>query len=84
MKFYAGATDNSWFNYLSRISPEDVNFWQPVMFFSAFFKQYTRHIKIKSFSFNKKSTLCITVLFLFSWYPYLLYGYCIVCSSKKI
>ncbi|HEY1045623.1 MAG TPA: HNH endonuclease [Daejeonella sp.] len=29
MKFYAGATDNSWFNYLSRISPEDVNFWQP-------------------------------------------------------
>ena len=28
MKFYAGATDNSWFNYLRRISPEDVNFWQ--------------------------------------------------------
>ena len=29
MKFYLGVTDNNWFNYLSRISPEDVNFWQP-------------------------------------------------------
>lgn len=29
MKFYLGVTNNSWFNYLSRISPEDVNFWQP-------------------------------------------------------
>ncbi len=29
MKFYLGVTDNSWFNYLSRINPEDVNFWQP-------------------------------------------------------
>jgi putative restriction endonuclease len=29
MKFYLGVTDNSWYNYLSRIAPEDVNFWQP-------------------------------------------------------
>ena len=29
MKFYLGVTNNKWFNYLSRISPEDVNFWQP-------------------------------------------------------
>jgi len=29
MKFYLGVTDNNWFNYLSRINPEDVNFWQP-------------------------------------------------------
>jgi len=29
MKFYLGTTDNSWFNYLSGINPEDVNFWQP-------------------------------------------------------
>ena len=29
MKFYLGVTDNSWFKYLSRIDPEDVNFWQP-------------------------------------------------------
>lgn len=29
MKFYLGVTDNFWFNYLSKISPEDVNFWQP-------------------------------------------------------
>ena len=29
MKFYLGTTDNSWFNYLSTIHPEDVNFWQP-------------------------------------------------------
>jgi putative restriction endonuclease len=29
MKFYLGTTDNSWFNYLSAINPEDVNFWQP-------------------------------------------------------
>lgn len=29
MKFYLGVTDNSWFNFLSRINPEDVNFWQP-------------------------------------------------------
>jgi putative restriction endonuclease len=29
MKFYLGVTDNAWFNYLSKIEPEDVNFWQP-------------------------------------------------------
>jgi putative restriction endonuclease len=29
MKFYLGVTDNKWFAYLSKINPEDVNFWQP-------------------------------------------------------
>jgi putative restriction endonuclease len=29
MKFYLGVTDNSWYNYLRNINPEDVNFWQP-------------------------------------------------------
>ncbi len=29
MKFYLGVTNNSWYNYLSTINPEDVNFWQP-------------------------------------------------------
>ncbi|MEY4903832.1 MAG: hypothetical protein RLZZ292_1647 [Bacteroidota bacterium] len=29
MKFYLGVTDNNWFNYLSKINPEDINFWQP-------------------------------------------------------
>ena len=29
MKFYLGVTDNSWYNYLSSINPEDINFWQP-------------------------------------------------------
>ena len=29
MKFYLGVTDNNWYNYLSSINPEDVNFWQP-------------------------------------------------------
>ena len=29
MKFYLGVTDDNWYNYLSRISPEDINFWQP-------------------------------------------------------
>jgi putative restriction endonuclease len=29
MKFYLGVTDNNWYNHLSRINPEDVNFWQP-------------------------------------------------------
>lgn len=29
MKFYLGVTDNNWFKYLSKINPEDVNFWQP-------------------------------------------------------
>ncbi len=29
MKFYVGVTDNEWFDYLSKINPEDVNFWKP-------------------------------------------------------
>lgn len=29
MKFYLGVTDNEWFDYLSKINPEDINFWQP-------------------------------------------------------
>ncbi|WP_345257290.1 HNH endonuclease [Flaviaesturariibacter amylovorans] len=29
MKYYLGVTDNSWFDFLSRRNPEDINFWQP-------------------------------------------------------
>lgn len=29
MKIYLGVTDNNWYNYLSTIEPEDINFWQP-------------------------------------------------------
>src|ERR1700704_5132187 len=29
MKFYLGVTDNVWFDYLGKINPEDINFWQP-------------------------------------------------------
>jgi len=29
MNLYLGVTDTNWFNYLFRINPEDVNFWQP-------------------------------------------------------
>jgi putative restriction endonuclease len=29
MKIYLGNTDLSWFNYLSKHNPEDINFWQP-------------------------------------------------------
>jgi putative restriction endonuclease len=29
MKFYIGVTDTKWYNFLSKQSPEDVNFWQP-------------------------------------------------------
>lgn len=29
MKTYLGVTDKSWYNYLCRINPEDINFWQP-------------------------------------------------------
>lgn len=29
MKYYLGVTDNNWYRYLSSISPEDINFWQP-------------------------------------------------------
>lgn len=29
MKFWIGVTDNSWYNFLSELQPEEVNFWQP-------------------------------------------------------
>ena len=29
MRFYVGVTDSKWYNYLSHINPEDINFWQP-------------------------------------------------------
>ncbi len=29
MKFYLGVTNNNWYRYLSKINPEDINFWQP-------------------------------------------------------
>lgn len=29
MKMYVGVTDSSWYNYLSGIQPDEVNFWQP-------------------------------------------------------
>lgn len=29
MDFYLGVTDWNWYSYLSRLAPEDVNFWQP-------------------------------------------------------
>ncbi|MBE7172692.1 MAG: HNH endonuclease [Williamsia sp.] len=29
MKIYVGVTDYNWYQYLSKINPEDVNFWQP-------------------------------------------------------
>ena len=29
MKYYLGVTDNNWYNFLSRLNPEDINFWQP-------------------------------------------------------
>ena len=29
MNFYIGVTDNEWYNFLSRINPEDINFWKP-------------------------------------------------------
>lgn len=29
MKFYLGVTDTNWYEYLSDINPEDINFWQP-------------------------------------------------------
>ena len=29
MKFWVGVTDNKWFQYLSEIHPDEVNFWQP-------------------------------------------------------
>ncbi len=29
MKFWVGVTDKNWFDYLSNISPDEVNFWKP-------------------------------------------------------
>lgn len=29
MKYWIGVTDNTWFNFLSRLLPDEVNFWQP-------------------------------------------------------
>ncbi len=29
MRFWAGVTDNAWFNFLSQSAPDEVNFWQP-------------------------------------------------------
>lgn len=29
MKFWIGVTDNHWFQYLSYIHPDEINFWQP-------------------------------------------------------
>ncbi len=29
MKMFVGVTDNSWFKYLSKTRPDEVNFWQP-------------------------------------------------------
>ena len=29
MRFWVGVTDNKWFNFLSELQPDEVNFWQP-------------------------------------------------------
>ena len=29
MRYWGGVTDNSWFDFLSRLQPDEVNFWQP-------------------------------------------------------
>jgi putative restriction endonuclease len=29
MRFWVGVTDNEWFRFLSRLQPDEVNFWQP-------------------------------------------------------
>jgi putative restriction endonuclease len=29
MNYYIGVTDTNWYTYLSRINPEDINFWKP-------------------------------------------------------
>lgn len=29
MKFWVGLTDFEWYRYLSRLKPDEVNFWQP-------------------------------------------------------
>jgi putative restriction endonuclease len=29
MRFWVGVTDNEWFEFLRRLSPDEVNFWRP-------------------------------------------------------
>lgn len=29
MKYYVGVTDNHWYEYLAKLQPDEVNFWQP-------------------------------------------------------
>jgi putative restriction endonuclease len=29
MKFYVGVTDHNWFQYLAKVQPDELNFWQP-------------------------------------------------------
>ena len=29
MEFWVGVTDNKWYDFLSKVSPDEVNFWQP-------------------------------------------------------
>ena len=29
MKFWVGVTDNKWYQFLSQLRPDEVNFWQP-------------------------------------------------------
>jgi putative restriction endonuclease len=29
MKIWVGVTDKDWFQFLDRINPDEVNFWQP-------------------------------------------------------
>lgn len=33
MKFYIGVTDDSWFHFLARHRPDEVNFWRPTCTF---------------------------------------------------
>src|SRR5690554_2930887 len=29
MKYYIGVTDDKWFQYLAKVQPDELNFWQP-------------------------------------------------------
>jgi putative restriction endonuclease len=50
MRYYIGNTDLDWYNYLKRISPEDINFWQPggLSHFKAIEKGSPFLLKLKS------------------------------------
>ncbi|MBI5403892.1 MAG: HNH endonuclease [Ignavibacteriae bacterium] len=50
MKYYIGNTDFDWYNYLKKISPEDINFWQPsgLVHFRAIDKGSPFLLKLKS------------------------------------